>query len=607
MLESEGKARRNGVALPSQVLTFPASLGTSLMARLDRLGPVAKEVAQAGAAIGREFSFELLAPVAQRTDADLNAALARLSEAGLVSCRGTPPLATFLIKHALVRDVAYASLLRGPRQHLHTRIAEAYENRLAETARTQPELIAHHFTEAGLIEAAIDYLQRAGGLAMARSAHVEAVRHFSTALDLLAKLRDAPNRAARELELCIKLGPALMMAKGTARPEVEAIYIRAVTLDAGEDSPERFKALWGLYYYLMTSGRMEEAARRADELISLAQRLGADDLVIEAHHAKWATSFWLGDLAAADANFQQGILQYDSRQHHGLAFTFSGHDPGVCAHTIGAISRIVSGFPDRAMGLVRQAIALARDLSHPYSLALALWHWAIVLQIARQGSSCHNVATELIALSEEHDFPAMRGYGSFFSGWATADAGQINEGIALMEQGLPLVASTGRGVTRLYMLGILACAKADLGNLPQAIELVDEALRAIEHTGERWWEAELHHVRGRLALANGEHVASEAYFQRSIGISRRQGAKALELRRSTSLARLWREHGKHTEARDLLAPIYGCKAQAQSGTTPKFSPVQQLVRYPGVDLRWLRANPPCSRGSCGGCDELPPN
>jgi len=348
-----------------------------------------------------------------------------------------------------------------------------------------------------------------------------------------------------------------MMAKGTARPEVEAIYIRAVTLDAGESSPERFKALWGLYYYLMTSGRLDEAARRADELISLAQRLGADDLVIEAHHAKWTTSLWLGDLAATHANCQQGILQYDSRRHHGLAFTFSGHDPGVCAHTIEAISCIVSGFPDRAMELVRQGITLAQDLSHPYSLALAMRHWAIVLQIARQGSSCRNLATELISLSEEHDFPAMLGYGTFFSGWATADAGQINEGIALMEQGLPLVASTGRGVTRPYMLGILACAKADLGDLAEARGLVDEALHGTELTGERWWEAELHHIKGRLATANGEHDESETHFQRSIAVSRRQGAKMLELRTSTSLARFWRDQGKHVEARDLLVPIYG--------------------------------------------------
>jgi class 3 adenylate cyclase/predicted ATPase len=537
-------------------LAVPATLHASLMARLDRLGPVAKQVAQTSAAIGREFSFELLAPIAQKSDADLQAALRRLGEAGLVLCRGAPPVATFLFKHVLVRDVAYGSLLRGMRKQLHARIAEVYATRFPETARAQPELIAHHFTEAGLIDPAVDYWRRAGELAMARSAHTEAVRHFSTALDLVAKTTDTPNRAVRELELCINIGPALMMSKGTARPEVEAIYIRAVTLGAGEDSPQRFKSLWGLYYYLMTSGRLQEAARRADELLALAQRLVADDLVLEAHHAKWTTSLWLGDLAAANANCQLGKSQYDGHRHHGLAFTFSGHDPGVCAHSIGAISSILSGFPQRAMELVQQAVALARGLSHPYSLALAMWHWAIVLQIGRQGRSCRDLATELITLSQAHDFPMMLGYGTFFLGWATADAGEIKAGIALMEQGLSLVASTGRGVTRPYMQTILACAKADLGNLPEAIALVDEALRAMEVTGERWWEAELRHVSGRLALARGERDESERCFQQSLVISRGQGAKSLELRASTSLARLWRDQGKRGEARDLLAPIY---------------------------------------------------
>ena len=547
-------AGRSVSTTPLHARAVPATLHASLMARLDRLGPVAKEVAQTGAVIGREFSYELLAAVARKSDAGLQTALGRLGEAGLVLCRGTPPLATFLFKHALVQDVAYGSLLRGMRQELSARIAEVYENRFPEVAQAQPELIAHHFTEAGLIERAVDYWRRAGELAMTRSAHIEAVRHFSTALDLIAKTADTPNRAGRELELCIKLGPALMMGR---RPEVEAIYLRAVALGAGTDSPDRFKALWGLYHYIMSSGRVLEADRRADELLGLAQYLAADDLVIEAHHAKWTTSFLLGDLAAANESCEHGISQYDRHRHHGLAFAFSGHDPGVCAHSIGALSRILSGFPQQAMELGQRAVALARGLSHPYSLALAMRHWAMVLQIAGVRPSCRDLATDLLTLSQSHDFPLDHGYGTFFSGWVTADAGEIKEGIALMEQGFSRVASTGHRTTHVYMQTILACAKADLGNLSEAIALVHETSRTMEVSGERWWEAELHRVSGRLALARGERDEGETCFQRSLAIGRRQGARSLELRASTSLARLWRDQGKHTEGRDLLAPIYG--------------------------------------------------
>jgi tetratricopeptide (TPR) repeat protein len=267
----------------------------------------------------------------------LSDALEQLVNAELLYRRGVPPNAQYTFKHALVQDVAYASLLRANRQQLHARIARAYETRFPEVVRAQPELVAHHFTEAGLSDAAIEYWQQAGDLAMARSGHAEAIHHFSVALDLLSKLEKA-DRAAKELELRVKLGPVLMMVKGPGSPEVEAIYRRAVALEANDDSSTRFKALWGLYYYSMTSGRLSEAAAHADELLGLAQRLGADDLVLEGHHAKWSTSLWCGELAAADVHSQKGISRYDCTRHHALAFTFSGHDPGVCAHGVRAVN-----------------------------------------------------------------------------------------------------------------------------------------------------------------------------------------------------------------------------------------------------------------------------
>jgi predicted ATPase len=389
---------------PLAPVAIPSTLHASLMARLDRSTSV-RQVAQVGAALGRQFSHELLHAVAEMPERQLNDGLEQLVSAELVFRHGEPPNAQYTFKHALVQDVAYASLLRSNRQQLHARIASAYETHFPEIVVVQPELVAHHFTEAGLSEAAIGYWRRAGDLAMARSGHTEAVRHFSVALDLLRKLGEGPDRAAKELELCVKLGPALIAVKGGGSPEVEAIYLRAVALTAGEDSSARFKALWGLWYYSLTSGRLREAGAHADELLRLAQRLGADDLVLEGHHAKWGTSLWCGELAAADEHSQEGILRYDCARHHALAFTVSGHDPGVCAHGIRAINMALLGFPQKGMKLGAEAVTLARSLSHPYSLAMAMWHRGIVFQLVRQMQSCRDLATELLELSHLHDFP----------------------------------------------------------------------------------------------------------------------------------------------------------------------------------------------------------
>ena len=540
---------------PLTPVAIPTTLHASLMARLDRLTSV-RQVAQVGAALGRQFSHELLDAAAEMPEHQLSDALEQLVCAELLFRRGVPPNAQYTFKHALVQDVAYASLLRANRQQLHARIARAYETRFPEVVHAQPELVAHHFTEAGLSEAAVEYWQRAGDLAMARSGHTEAIHHFSVALDLFRKLGEKPDRAAKELELCVKLGPALVMVKGAASPEVEAIYRRAVALEAGEDSSARFKALWGLYYYSMSSGRLREAAAHADELLGLAQRLGADDLILEGHHAKWSTSTWCGKFAAANEHTQEGILRYDCTQHHALAFTFSGHDPGVCARAVRAMNMALLGFPQQAMKHAGEAVTLARSLSHPYSLALAMWLCAIVLQVGRQRRSCRDLATELLEVSQEHDFPMMRGAGMFFGGWAIADGGELEQGIALMEEGLALFSAV-RQVSRPYMLAVLASAKADLGKPDEGLELLKDALASTEVSGERWWQAELHRLRGRLLVARGQHDESEACFRRAIEVSSGQRARVLELRAATSLARLWSDRGRNAEARDLLAPIYG--------------------------------------------------
>jgi predicted ATPase len=304
------------------------------------------------------------------------------------------------------------------------------------------------------------------------------------------------------------------------------------------------------------SGRLREAITVADELLRLAQRLGADDLVLEGHHAMWGTLLWCGDFAAAGEHSQKGISQYDCARHHALAFTFSGHDPGVCAHGIRAINMALLGFPQKAMKLGAEAVTLARSLSHPYSLAIAMWHCAVVLHVGRQRQNCRDLASELLQLSQEHDFPMMQGAAMFFSGWASADGGKLEQGIASMEQGFALF-SAGRRLHRPYLLAVLANAKADFGRPAEALELSKDALAAAEVSGEHWWLAELHRLRGRLLVARGQHDEGEACFRCAIDVSCRQGARLLELRAATSLARLWSERGKRGQARELLAPVYG--------------------------------------------------
>src|SRR5712672_4406888 len=244
-------------------------------------------------------------------------------------------------------------------------------------------------------------------------------------------------------------------------------------------------------------------------------------------------SFFCRHVAASDEHSQKGISQYDCTRHHALAFTFSGHDPGVCAHGIRAINLALSGFPQQAMKLGAEALTLARSLSHPYSLALAMWQGAIVFQVGRQRRRCRDLATELLELSQEHDFPGMRGAGIFFLGWAAADGGELEQGIPLMEQGLALFLA-GRRVTRPYMLAVLASAKADLGKPDEGLELLKDALASTEVSGERWWQAELHRLRGRLLVARGQHDESEACFRSAIEVSSEQRARTLELSAATS-------------------------------------------------------------------------
>jgi class 3 adenylate cyclase len=353
------------LAAPLPPLAIPSSLHASLLARLDRLAPV-KDIAQTGAAIGREFSYRLIAAVAALPEKDLQAALMQLVDAELLFQRGEPPDATYQFKHALVQDAAYASLVRNRRQQLHGQIARAFEERFADLAETEPEVLAHHFTEAGLAELAVSYWLKAGRRALQRSSGVEAITHLRKGIAALSELPDTFDRDRDELTLQLDLGLALMTARGWNTPDATNVYARASELShrLGDDR-QSFQASWGRWMTSQSGGDYDAARVFNDELFHIARRLEDPGLLLQAHHSAWATAIWRPELNAVAEHTVQGLALYDSNKHRVHAFLYGGHDAGVCCYVCGGCGQWLLGHPDQAERSGRQAVSLGERLSHP--------------------------------------------------------------------------------------------------------------------------------------------------------------------------------------------------------------------------------------------------
>jgi predicted ATPase/class 3 adenylate cyclase len=550
--------------LPS--LAIPATLHDSLMARLDRLATV-KEVAQLGATLGRAFPYDLLQAVAPWDEATLQHALARLVEGELLYQRGLPPDATYLFKHALIQEAAYQSVLKSRRQQAHQRIAQVLEERFPDTAQTQPELLAHHFTEAGLNAQAVPYWQRAGQRAVERSANLEAVAHLTKGLEVLAILPDTPERAQQELVLQTTLGPALMVTKGYSAPEMLQAYARARELcqQAG-DTPQLFQVLRGLWYFYLQRVELRTARELGEQLLTLAQHVGDPALLLEAHYALGNTVNYLGEFAAAQAHFAQGMALYDPQRHRSHAFRY-GQDPGVICRAYAGLTLWLLGYPDQALQRSHEALTLARELAHPFSLGFALYFAAFLHHFRREWHLTEERAAVLIALATEQGFALWGALGRFIRGWALTErpaepvAGQrqVEEGMAQMQQGLAALRAIPAEVVRPYGLALLAKAAAKVGQVEEGLTLLAEALALTNDKEERRWEAELHRPKGEILLARfAEHYAeAETCFRQALNVARRQEAKSWELRAAMSLSRLWQQQGKRAEARELLVPVYG--------------------------------------------------
>ncbi|MEY9128494.1 adenylate/guanylate cyclase domain-containing protein [Bradyrhizobium yuanmingense] len=544
---------------PLPGLAVPATLHASLMARLDRIGPIAKEVAQIGAAIGREFSYDLLASVAQRCDNELRAALDRLINTGLVFGSVEPPDANFLFKHALVQDAAYGTMLRGQRRELHARIAGALEERLARGIQEQPEILAHHCGHAGLAEKAVSYWQEAGERSKARSAMTEAIAQMRKALDLLSQLPDAPGRQRTETELQLALGGALIAAKGHAAEETGRAYARARCLcEALNDTPNLLKALWGEFVHYHVRGETDRSHRIAENLLDLAGRQNDAAILVAGHRAVGDSWLHRGQLALARTHLERGLALYDPAQQRSLTALFA-ENARVAMLSFLSLTCGLLGFADQARVQSSDALAEARDSSHPISLAFALSVACRLHFVLEDAGMVGQRADELVALTTEQRFAFFLAMGTAYRGWTLAEAGDPEAGVDLLRRGIEGFQASGAAWTLPFYLAQLAAAEAKRARYETGLGQLSDALALTQKSGVRWFEAELHRRRGELMLRArpGAEADAETEFRRAIAIAHQQEAKLWELRSAVSLARLWRDQDRGDEARGLLAPVYG--------------------------------------------------
>jgi class 3 adenylate cyclase/predicted ATPase len=561
MVEAGAEHRCNAPSsFPTRSLPVPATLQASLMARIDRLGATAKLVAQIASAIGREFSYELLATVAQLAVPPLEDALRRLVTAGLVFQRGAPPGSIYLFKHAMIEDTAYSTLLRRPRQALHARIVGALEDRFPTVTETQPEILAHHATEAGLLEKAIAYWHSAAQQSLAKSAVIEAVGQLRRGLLLIADLPETHQRDQRELDFQIALGGALQKAKGYAHPDAIEAFERAHALIArigGEGTPLGFSVLWGLCIANYIGGNLLAAVQQATEYLSIAQSQMDVGPRIIGHRLLGTALLNRGDFAAADAHLERAASLCTLEEHQRLASRF-GQDDAISAICYWAWALWHRGYPDRSRNAVGQARRYAAETARPYTISCALFFSAHTAVVSRRAIEAEQFITQLRALVREHGFATWSGYVKVFQGWAVAQRVKSVAAVELIREGL----AANNGVlrrSRPAYHGLLAEALVLVGDIQQGLAVVAEASKVAEASGVRGADAELHRLRGDLLrrLPNPDMTEIEACFRKAIAIAREQGTRGFELRSATSLAALLGDQGRRAEARDALAPIYG--------------------------------------------------
>ena len=554
-----------GISLtkPLDEIHIPATVRGVLAGRIDQLGAAEKDLLQTAAVIGREFSLSLLTQVAQQDEETLVPLLFRLQTAEFIYEQPAFPEVEYTFKHALTQDVAYNSLLSERRQEVHARTAQAIASLFHEQLNDRRlRELAYHSARSGNTEKAVEYSQRAGELALKNSAYTEAIRDLNYALDLLPTLPHTPDRPQQELTLLISLGSCLMATQGFAAPEVERVYTRARELArATGDLPQKFPVLFGLWRFHLVRGEYAAAGEMTEKLQRLSECMPGSQQFLPAQQALGLTAFRLGAFADARAHLERAVDIYDPSVHGPEnAQGVIGQDPGVSSLAFLAWMLWHLGYPDQALQRSQEAIALAREISHPYSLVFALHFGTAVHRFRREGALAQTQAEGAVALASEQGFPYFHAAGTYLRGWALAEQGQVEEGIAGMLEGQRIWQEFGiRQLGQVSLL--LAEAYGKLGRVEDGLTVLAQAEAEMAKSNEKWWQAELLRTRGELLLASKDgpdHDSQEitACFEGALQVAHGQRAKSLELRSATRLAAFWQAHGKPDDAYRLLSDIY---------------------------------------------------
>jgi predicted ATPase/DNA-binding winged helix-turn-helix (wHTH) protein/class 3 adenylate cyclase len=541
---------------PLTASTIPSTLHDLLMARLDRLG-TAKQVAQLGAILGREFSYEVIRAVALVDEPTLQHELTQLVEAELLQQRGRLPQAEYLFKHVLIQEAAYQSLLRRTRRQYHKRIAAVLETQFPDMRQSRPELLAHHYTEAGLHEKAIEFWQQAAQQALEHSAHLDAMAHVQKGLKALALLPESPERLQYELTLQTMLAAALTFTKGYSAPEVVRTFARARELsEQVGDMQQLFTVLRGLWWLYLVRSELPTAYELGDYLLRLAQHQNDSALLLEAHRALGTSQFFLGEQVAVEPHLACGLKLYNARQHRALTIQY-GQDTDIMLLYYTALNLWLRGYPDQALYTIHQMLSQSQQRTH-YSRSHALNAAAVLHQWLGETSVVYERVKASIALAEEHVFPYVLALGTILQGWVRTQQGDLDAGIEQIHRGLAAYRSMGVEIVITYILTLLAEAYQQAGNIAEGLRILAEALALVDKNGERFWEVELYRLQAELLLqqAAPDVEQAETILHHALAVSRTQQVKSLELRATISLCRLWQQKGKRRQARDTLKKIY---------------------------------------------------
>ncbi len=558
LIESGGGTASDRGAAPLGSWSVPASLRDSLMARLDR-APQARSVAQMAAVVGREFSYDVLLRISNLSDPELSASLDHLQRSEIVQQLDAGPAARYTFKHALLRDAAYESLLKTSRRAIHARVAAMVEQERPDIVADQPELVAYHYSLAGDAASAVRFWLLGGQRARSRSANAEAASQLQQALALIEALPESPERGRTELEIQLSLGLCYIALHGYSADDTRQAFERACGLSAQLGEPRKeIQAIFGRWGHHWMRAEHDRAIELAESLLARAELLRDPTALVVGHRSIGSTLFTLGEFGRAREHLERTIALVPEGSSRDLALAYAV-DPRIAAQLILAWDTWVLGYPRRALEHVLHAFDQAMRLADPYTLAFAHYIASAVRLLRGEPQDALAHADRSLALSTEYGINLYAVYSRFGRGCALARLGQAEPALAEIRGGIEAANRSNLGYLRGFMLGWQATVQAETGDPAAALSTLDDALLQVNEIAGRAWEAELHRLRGDVALAARPDALDEAAasYRNAIAVAQRQNARSFELRAATGAARLLQRRGRKAEALGLLAPAYG--------------------------------------------------